>query len=363
MIALLGLALQLTIVAHGPATAAACDPIEISVAVRVPRAELPRMVAPSLAPFEILSSSAVPRTWRDSGGKGALFAEYRYVVATDEIGSLTIPAFEARVGPTLSARSDPIHIEIRPARRGDAQPQVVARARVDTSLEVNLRSLAMAETVYVGQQANYEVAVFLNQIVRDRLKRNPTFFPPEIQSMLAYDIPSQSNATYAKAGSRCFDALVYQRAIFPLQAGRFVIPPAQLVYALPTSSGFFSREESRELQTDSAVVIAVEPPAMGRPTDYQGAVGGTTSRVTARVDTCGARAWAYQCSSPCALPGRGNVQALSAPGGAGAVGRDRARGGTSRRRYHRPAGARRQGVRVGPDPEDRWRAGCAPSAV
>jgi hypothetical protein len=286
VIALLGLVAQLTVVAHAPATARACEPIEVSVAVRVTGNVLPRIIAPVLAPFEILSSSSVPRTWRDPASPGALFAEYRYVVATDQVGPRTILPFEARLG-TVAVQSGVLDIDVRAAPPGSAQPTVVARALVDTSLDVNLRSLAAPETVYVGQQANYEVAVFLNQTVRDRLKRNPTFFPPDIQSMLAYDIPSQSNATYAKAGSRCFDALVYQRAIFPLQAGRFVIPPAQLVYALPTSSGFFSREESHELPTDSAVVIAIDAPTTGRPADYQGAVGNV--RLTARVDTARGR--------------------------------------------------------------------------
>jgi hypothetical protein len=90
-----------------------------------------------------------------------------------------------------------------------------------------------------------------------------------------------------RVGSRCFDALVYQRALFPLVSGRFVIPPSQLTYALATSAGFFSREEIHEVQTDRAMVIAVEPPARDRPPEWSGAVGDL--RVRARVDTSFAR--------------------------------------------------------------------------
>jgi hypothetical protein len=161
---------------------------------------------------------------------------------------------------------------------------VVARARIDTSLDVNFRALTEPETVYVGQQANYEVAVFLNETVRDRLRRNPTFYPPDMQGMLAYDLPPVTGAPpRRKVGTRCFDALVYQRALFPLVPGRFVIAPAQLVYSLPLSSSFFSREESHELVTDSTVLVAVEPPSTGRPAEYTGAVGDLA--IASRLDS------------------------------------------------------------------------------
>src|SRR5207253_11469676 len=116
-------------------------------------------------------------------------------------------------------------------------------------------------------------AVFLNETVRDRLRRNPTFFPPDMQSMLAYDLPVRGDPPRRQVGSHCFDALVYQRALFPLMPGRFAIPPAQLVYSLPLSASFFSREETHELQTDSTIIIAVDPPNAGRPAVFRGPVG------------------------------------------------------------------------------------------
>jgi hypothetical protein len=170
--------------------------------------------------------------------------------------------------------------------------------------------MSAAETIYVGQQANYEVAVFLAQGVRESLKRNPTFFPPEIPSVLAYDIPALGSRSRGSIGSECFDALVYQRAVFPIMPGRFVIPPAQLAYALPIGSGFFSREETHEAQTDSVVVFAIEPPAAGRPDGFLGAVGAL--RVTSRVDATRARV-----GNPVVLTvrvaGTGNVKLFPRP--------------------------------------------------
>jgi len=274
---------QLAIVAHAPETVAACDAVEVTVAVSGPGSTAPQIVPPPFAPFDVLRSSVTPHVQLDPRNGGSIIAEYRYVLTTDQSGSFTIPPFEARLrGAT--ARSKPLRVVVRGSRTGDRVPTVVARARIDTSLDVNFRALAEPETVYVGQQANYEVAVFLNETVRDRLRRNPTFYPPDMQGMLAYDLPPVTGEPpKRKVGTRCFDALVYQRALFPLVPGRFVIAPAQLVYSLPLSSSFFSREESHELVTDSTILVAVDPPSAGRPTEYAGAVGDLA--IASRLDT------------------------------------------------------------------------------
>jgi hypothetical protein len=274
---------QLAIVAHAPETVAACDAVEITVAVSASGSTTPLINPPAFAPFDVLRSSITPHVQLDPRNGGSIIAEYRYVLTTEQAGSFTIPPFEARLRDA-SARSRPLHIVVRGARAGDGMPTVVARARIDTSLDVNFRALTEPETVYVGQQANYEVAVFLNETVRDRLRRNPTFYPPDMQSMLAYDLPPVTGEPpKRKVGKRCFDALVYQRALFPLVPGRFVIAPAQLVYSLPLSSSFFSREESHELVTDSTILVAVDPPSAGRPAEYTGAVGDLA--IASRLDT------------------------------------------------------------------------------
>jgi hypothetical protein len=281
------LAAQLAIVAHAPPAVAPCEPVELSVAVSAPGTVAPRVLMPPLTPFELLRTSSRPSVAHDAGGNAKILVEHKYVVTTDRVGTFTIPPFEAHAGGVV-ARSRPLRIEVRPGREEGAVPTVVTRAQIDTSLDVNFRALALPETVFVGQQANYEVAVFLSETVRDRLRRNPTFFPPDMQSMLAYDLPvAKGDPPRRRVGRRCFDALVYQRAVFPLMAGRFVVPPAQLTYSLALTPSFFSREETHELRTDSAVIVAVEPPTAFRPADYTGAVG--VLRIVARVDTAAGR--------------------------------------------------------------------------
>ncbi len=284
MIGALVMIAQLAIVAHGPDSASTCEAFEVSVAVSARGSTVPRLIAPSFYPFDILRSSPVPHVSYDRGN-GSVTAEYRYVLTTDRIGTYSLSPFEARLGKEV-IRSRPVEIAVHSAGRAQI-PAVVARARVDTSLAVDFRALSVPETVYVGQQANYEVAVFLNAAVRDRLRRNPTFFPPDMQSMLAYDLPARANPPRREGGSHCFDALVYQRALFPLMPGRFAIPPAQLVYSLPLSASFFSREETHDLETDSTIIVAVEPPMAGRPADFGGAVGNV--RLATRLDTLASR--------------------------------------------------------------------------
>ncbi|MDQ3996572.1 MAG: BatD family protein, partial [Gemmatimonadota bacterium] len=327
------LVVQLAIVAHAPATVAACEPVEVSIAVSASGTIAPRVLMPPLAPFELLRTTSRPNVSQGASGS-KIMVEHKYVVTTDRVGSFTIPPFEAHLGGEV-ARSRSLRIEVQASREESGVPTVVTRAQIDTSLDVNFRALALPETVYVGQQANYEVAVFLSETVRDRLRRNPTFFPPDMQSMLAYDLPVvKGDPPRRRVGRRCFDALVYQRAVFPLMAGRFVVPPAQLVYALSLTPSFFSREESHELRTDSAVIVAVEPPVAFRPADFTGAVGAL--RVAARVDTTAGRV-----GDPLTLSvrveGTGNVKlfprpTVTLPWGTLVPGEERVRVDTSARR-------------------------------
>jgi hypothetical protein len=272
VIVVLAVAAQLAIVTRAPESAFACDAIDVTVAVHLPRHVVPRLVAPSFRPFDVLRSTTMPRVEQRPQQRSRFVAEFRYTITTDRVGTFTLPPFAAQVG-TERATSPPVTIDVRPARARQV-PAVVARARIDTSTSLELGSASDADTVFVGQQATYEVAVFLNQAVRERLRRNPTFYPPEMQAMLAYDLPTPTRATRDRVGSQCFDALVYRRALFPLVAGRLVIPPAQLVYSTGlSSSSLFSREESHELQTDSVTIVAIDPPTAERPAEYNGAVG------------------------------------------------------------------------------------------
>lgn len=139
------------------------------------------------------------------------------------------------------------------------------------------------ETVYVGQQATYALTVRIPTEIRQRLRRNPEFVPPEPRAMLAYDLP----LTREPATGADVEVHVYRRALFALSPGRYDIPAARLSYALPQSPSFFSREEERTLRSDGVSFVAIDPPVRGRPAEWLGAVGRWS--VTARVQAARAR--------------------------------------------------------------------------
>lgn len=300
MLAVLRIAAQLAIVVHAPDSVAACDAVDLSVAVSAPGTAVTRLVVPQLAPFEVLRKSMNVEHER-----GATITEYRFTIATGRLGRFRIPPFAAE-SDTARVMSQPVYVVVRPDS-GRLGPEVIARAGIDTSAGVRPGNARAADTVFVGQQATYEVAVFLNAPARDRLRRNPTFYPPEMRSMLAYDLPAPDGVT-RKSPKECFDALVYRRAVFPLVAGRLVIPPAQLVYSMGYS--LMSREESRELQTDAVSILAMDPPLEGRPAEYAGAVG--SIRLDSRIDSTASRVGDPMLFTVAVL-GSGNVKLFPRP--------------------------------------------------
>ena len=167
----------------------------------------------------------------------------------------------------------PLGVQAQDSTRVATPPYGIAsRAQLNANDDIAFRAMTLPDTVWVGQQATYQVGVFLSDEIRGRLRRNPVFVPPELRSMLAFDLASLSSVP-RYAGSRRYEVHVFQRALFPLTAGRHEIPPARLEYALPLSNSFFAREESHSARTQSLVVIAREPPLSGRPEGYKGAVG------------------------------------------------------------------------------------------
>ena len=257
---------QIAIVASGPATAATCAPFELTVAARAPGTVAPRIALPGNSSLQVLRASVASRVGHDGGGAPSAISEGTFVVVTSASGRVTLPDFVASVGGE-SARAAASPVEVR--RIDDGLPRVLVRAHLEPD----------RDSVYVGEQLDYVVDVQLNDAARQRLRRNPTLFPPDMPAVLAYDLPSPPPVR--RTGPHCFETLTYRRALFPLFAGATSLPPAALSYALPVSTSFFSREESFEVRTDRVQFVATEPPAAGRPVHYIGAVGAV--RATARL--------------------------------------------------------------------------------
>jgi tetratricopeptide (TPR) repeat protein len=291
---------QLAVVASGPDTATACDTIKVSVAAQADGSVAPRIVLPLGRAFQLLRTDLVTRIEPDGMGRTLAIAEATYLIATSTIGRVVVPAAVATLG-AHRAVALPIAIDVH---ADDAPaPVVLVRSSLDDG-----RRRGANDTLFVGQQVDYVVDVQLNEAARQRLRRNPTFFPPEMPAVLAYDLPAPQSVQ--RTGQQCFATLSYRRALFPLFPGSTTIPPATLAYGLPVSTSFFSREERFEQRTDSVRFLAVEPPTAGRPDDYAGAVGSV--RIAARLGSASAR-MGDPLVLTVRLEGKGNVKLLPRP--------------------------------------------------
>ncbi|MBK8249117.1 MAG: BatD family protein [Gemmatimonadetes bacterium] len=168
-------------------------------------------------------------------------------------------------------------------------PEIVAAATVDPAREINFASGVWPGRVYAGQQATYQIGIFLSESMRSRLRSNPQFVPPDVRSVIAYDLPLPGRLFSRSAGDRVWDVHVYSRALFPVAPGTIDIAPARLNWLVPLSNSIFAREESHSATSSTHRLQVSPPPTAGRPTGYAGAVGqlGITSRVDASAKRVG----------------------------------------------------------------------------
>ena len=189
-------------------------------------------------------------------------------------------------------------------------PVIQDRVALDPREPVNFHVLVTPDTVFIGQQATYELGVFIAEGAQQRMRRNPEVVPAELRGVVAYDLGGpQSLPPITRQGVRAYPH-VLQRAVFPLTAGRVVIPASRLSYALPRNASFFSREEMAVLLGDEVSLVVRPLPTADRPADFSGAVGEISVRAT--LDAPSARV-----GEPVLLTvrvsGRGNVKLWPRP--------------------------------------------------
>lgn len=194
-----------------------------------------------------------------------------------------------------------------------AQPSPTAildQIQANGTRPIDFHAAVFPETVYVGQQITYQVAVLLSESARTRLRRNPEFLPPELRGVLAYELGSPKRVAPRSYGGGVFEAHVFQRALFAVAPGPLMVPAPQLSYTLPQSSSYFSREERFVVRAESAQLVVKALPSTGRPQEYTGAVGVWEASV--QLDTAAARV-----GDPLLLTlrveGIGNVKLLPRP--------------------------------------------------
>lgn len=139
---------------------------------------------------------------------------------------------------------------------------------------VQFQTRVVPDTVYVGQQVTYDAVTLVDDVARVRMRANPEYTPSDVTGVTIYDFPfdTASISDVMLNGAR-FRRYVYRRALFPLSAGVYQIPPATLRYTVPGTDAYLGQSGPTVIHSTADTVIAVPLPASGRPLDFAGAVG------------------------------------------------------------------------------------------
>lgn len=154
---------------------------------------------------------------------------------------------------------------------------------------VQFQTHVSPDTVFAGQQVNYDAVTLVDDVARRRLKKNPIFTPANVEGVTLYDFPfDTSTVSTVTVNGAPYRRYAYHRAIFPLLPGIYTVPPATLQYALPDGDDYFSSEHNYTTNSEPQQFTAIPLPISGRPVGFLGAVGefrdtlktdGTTLRV------------------------------------------------------------------------------------
>lgn len=176
---------------------------------------------------------------------------------------------------------------------------------------VLFQTRVIPDTVYVGQQVTYEAATLVDDVARGRLRANPDYTPSDVTGVTVYDFPFDAATTRdTTVGGVHYRRYLYRRALFPLAPGRYVVPPSALQYTLPESDGYFAPLHTVTARSDTAVFVALPPPAAGRPVGFSGAVGDL--RDTLHLDASALRV-GDPVTMTLRLAGVGNLKLLPRP--------------------------------------------------
>ncbi len=139
---------------------------------------------------------------------------------------------------------------------------------------VQFQTHVSPDTVYAGQQVNYDAVTLVDDVARKRLRANPVFTPADVSGVTLYDFPFDTAAiTTVMVNGAPFRRFAYHRAMFPLLPGTYTVAAATLKYTLPDGDDYFSPPRTFATTSQAVTFTAKALPAAGRPVAFAGAVG------------------------------------------------------------------------------------------
>lgn len=247
------------------------EELMLTVRARTRSADAVDIMLPPLNGFAIVGS----RDMTDvsiNGVAGSTRTTVRELqLRAQQVGALLIGPVRARQGGSVVA-TDPILVTVDSAADRTALTlSPLARSLLETTPppgsrredRVALTILVPSETVFMGQQVDLIAAAWIPRELDQRMRRPPLLTLVTPEGVWAYPAATSSGVALSRqVGGRWIDLFIAHQVVFPLAAGRLIIPPASVEYALPVTFSFFSREERYTLRSDSiAITVLPLPPA------------------------------------------------------------------------------------------------------
>jgi len=270
------------------------EELTLTVRARTRSADAVEIVLPSLNGFAIVGSRDMTEV-AINGASGSTRTTVRELqLRAQQAGALLIGPVRARQGVSVVA-TDPILVTVdsaadrtalalSPLARSllESTPAPVSR-RAD---RVALTMLVPSDTVYNGQQVDLIAAAWIPRELNQRMRRPPLLTLVTPEGVWAYPAATSSGVALSRqVGGRWMDLFIAHEVVFPLTAGRLIIPPASVEYALPVTFSFFSREERYTLRSDSIALTVLPLP----PTNPATNVVGEGLRLDLQVDPAATR--------------------------------------------------------------------------
>ena len=191
-----------------------------------------------------------------------------------------------RIGPVLVFRGDAVEaapdvvVTVAAAGGGEAarNPRLMALIRgvapPADGAPASVAAVVSSATVFQGEQLDIVTAAWFSRSLRARLRRPPTLKPPVLSGVWSVPQPAVPGiVTSRSVGDDVYDLFVSHQVAFPLTAGRLVVPPARLEYAVPLTRRASGDERPMETASDSVTVVVTTQPLENRPAGFQGPTG------------------------------------------------------------------------------------------
>ena len=257
------------------------EEVTLTVRARTRTADPIEIMLPPLTGFAIVGSRDMTEV-AITGTNGSVRTTVRELqLRAEQPGALLIGPVRARQGRSVES-TDPILVTVDSAAdRFTVSLSPLARSLLESAPapvshradRVALTMLVPSDTVYAGQQVDLIAAAWIPRELRQRMRRAPLLTLNSPEGVWAYPASASSGVALSRQVSgHWMDLFITHQVVFPLAAGRLIVPPASVEYALPVTFSFFSREESYTLRSDSIVITVLPlPPASGSPaTDVVG---------------------------------------------------------------------------------------------